>query len=132
MLLYQEYLNELLNWNEGHMRFKLVCEDTKYINIHPVKQGKVKKLVDEILELDKAHCISKIILFGSSIKFSCSSSSDIDLLVLGTFEYFNIPIHTSKYGEVDLLTYNEKEFMELLPTTKLFQKILREGVVLYE
>lgn len=114
------------------IKFKLVCNDLRYINIHPVKQMKVKLLVEQLLNLDSDKKITRIIVFGSAIRFNCSSYSDIDVLVLGHFREFDIPIHTSEYGKVDLLAYNEEEFKELLPTTKLFQKILEEGLVVYE
>lgn len=130
--MYEYYLDQLMKAKPNTVKFNLVCNDSKYIYIHPVKQQKVKGLVDELIALDTKKEITKIIVFGSATTFNCSSYSDIDILVLGTFEEFSLPIHTSRYGKVDLLTYNEDEFNRLLPTTKIFEKILQEGLIVYE
>lgn len=132
MLDYEKQLKRLISSDKKKIKFNNICGDQRYQNIHPVKQLKVKQLVEELIELDINKEITKIIVFGSAISFQCSSYSDIDLLVIGTFDYFRLPIHTSKYGKVDLLAYNEIEFEELLPVTRVFQKALEEGVVLYE
>ena len=46
--------------------------------VHPLMQRRVEKLIHE---LGKDQNIRRLILFGSSLEFRCSNTSDIDLYI---------------------------------------------------
>ncbi len=90
--------------------------------IHPLMQGRIEKLVRE---LEKDPNICRMILFGSSLEFRCSSNSDIDLYI----EKYD-PAQKLRYlpdldCEIDIIT-------NLRADNPLYQKIERTGLLLFE
>lgn len=90
--------------------------------VHPLMQARVEKLL---------HCIRKdvnvrrMVLFGSSLEFRCSSNSDIDLYI-ETFEKERKLQPLPELGcEVDIIT-------NLSPESALYREIVQKGLVLFE
>jgi predicted nucleotidyltransferase len=100
--------------------------------------AEIKKNITPICERER---VKKAILFGSYATGHQSDRSDVDLIFIkDTSERFLDRLHDDLYREVfkamdnhavDLLIYNPKEFMTI-SHRKFFQRVLREGVTLYE
>jgi predicted nucleotidyltransferase len=122
----------LLDQARNDYQFNLIVKDPRFSRIHPVKQQKVYDLLQDLLEEDILHNITDIIIFGSSLTLFCNSYSDIDIVVLGDFEEFDTKLHLYKYGKVDLLGYNRKEFMEQIESNSFFKNVWERGYKIYE
>jgi predicted nucleotidyltransferase len=118
----------LLDQTRNYYNFDLIVKDPKFSRIHPVKQQKTYELVQDLLEEDYKHEITDIIVFGSALTLFCNSYSDIDVVVLGHSEEFNTKLHLYKYGKVDLLGYNKKEFIEQLEDNSFFKNVWERGI----
>lgn len=95
----------------------------RYANrIHPLMQRRVEKL---IRGLEKDQNIRRLVLFGSSLEFRCSSSSDIDLYV----EKYDLEKKLEYLPEIDCET---DIITNLSPDHKLYQEIERTGLLLFE
>lgn len=90
--------------------------------IHPLMQRRVQTL---IRELAKDQNIRKLILFGSSLEFRCSSTSDIDLYI----EKYELGKKIEHLPELDCET---DIITNLPPDNKLYQQIVQTGLILFE
>ncbi|MCI9125332.1 MAG: nucleotidyltransferase domain-containing protein [Eubacterium sp.] len=97
--------------------------DFKHCNrVHPLMQGRVQQLLQE---LKKDGNIRKIVLFGSSLEFRCSSNSDIDLYIEKidcNKPFVKEPVLDC---EVDILA-------DLDHNSRLYRQIDQTGLILYE
>lgn len=113
-------------------RFNNFIGAPNYEYIHPVKQKKVFALTNALLADHLGSSITDIIVFGSSITLFCDSYSDIDMMVLGTFDHFSPQIELYKFGDVDLFGYNREIFLEEIHTNLFYHGIWTKGVRVYE
>lgn len=90
--------------------------------VHPLMQRRVEKLIHE---LSKDQNIRRLILFGSSLEFQCSSTSDIDLYIEKLEPEKKLAYLPELDCETDIIT-------NLPPDNKLYQKIELTGLVLFE
>lgn len=90
--------------------------------VHPLMQSRVEKLLHEF---EKDQNIRRIILFGSSLEFRCSSFSDIDLYVEKYDPGKKMLNYPELDCEIDIIT-------NLQPESKLYQEIERTGLLLFE
>ncbi len=90
--------------------------------VHPLMQRRVEKLIHE---LDKDQNIRRLILFGSSLEFRCSSTSDIDLYI----EKQNPEKKLATFPELDCDT---DIITNLTPENPLYQRIIQTGLILFE
>ena len=95
----------------------------KYANrVHPLMQERVDVLL-KILTEDSN--ISRIVLFGSSLEFRCSSGSDIDLYIEKLDENKKLPPLPELGCEIDIIT-------NLSHDSRLYRQIEKTGLLLYE
>ena len=90
--------------------------------IHPLMQRRVQKILEHFKE-DKN--IKRIVLFGSSLEFRCSSNSDIDIYIE---KYdLNKPLSWEPEldCEVDIIT-------NLDHNSSLYKEIDKKGLLLFE
>lgn len=102
---------------------------------------KISDISTRIEPICKKEGVKKAILFGSYATGHQTERSDVDLIFIkDTEERFLDRLHEDLYREVfvaldnhavDLLIYNPAEFSKLADR-KFFQRILKEGVTLYE
>lgn len=90
--------------------------------VHPLMQGRVEKLL-HVLSGDAN--FRRVVLFGSSLEFWCSSSSDIDLYVEKYDSEKKLEYFPDLDCEVDIVT-------NLSSQNRLYQEIERTGLVLFE
>ena len=90
--------------------------------VHPLKQQEVGEIID-CLKMDDNVCY--IVIFGSSVDFSCNSFSDIDVYVQLNDVEKPLKIKPNVRSEVDYI-YNLDE------NNQLFIEIERTGVLVYE
>lgn len=90
--------------------------------VHPLMQRRVEKLIHEF---SKDRNIQRLILFGSSLEFRCSSDSDIDLYVEKLDSEKKLEYIPELDCETDIIT-------NLSPDSKLYQQITQTGLVLFE
>lgn len=90
--------------------------------VHPLMQGRVEKL---IRELKKDKNIRKLVLYGSSLEFRCSSFSDIDIYIEKYDSEKKLVFLPELDCEIDIIT-------NLRPDSKLYQKIEQTGLLLFE
>lgn len=90
--------------------------------VHPLMQGRVEKLLHA---LAKDSNIRRVVLFGSSLEFRCSSSSDIDLYIEKYDPEKKLQYFPELDCEVDIVT-------NLSPDHRLYREIERTGFVLFE
>lgn len=101
--------------------------------VNPIKREKIKKGMEYIASLNDG-CISKVIVFGSSITGDCTNDSDIDLCFITDTNCKN-SVYADIYGNMeivmddlcDILSYNK-----LNNTGDLKAEIDKKGVVVYE
>lgn len=95
----------------------------KYANrVHPLMQKRVAMLLDA---LRKDSNINRVVLFGSSLEFRCSSYSDIDLYIEKSDTQKKLPPLPDLDCEVDIIT-------NLPPESRLYREIDKTGLLLYE
>ena len=113
-------------------RFNNLVGTPNYEYIHPVKQKLVFDLTRALLAEDVSNSITDIIVFGSSITLFCDSFSDIDMIVLGTFDKFSPTTPLYEFGDVDLFTYNKERFLEEIHSNNFYYQAWSKGVKVYE
>ncbi|MEY8410546.1 nucleotidyltransferase domain-containing protein [Lachnospiraceae bacterium 62-26] len=90
--------------------------------VHPLMQKRVEKLLHEFA---KDQNIRRVVLFGSSLEFRCSSASDIDLYIEKFDTGKKLEYIPELDCEVDIVT-------NLSPGNKLYNEIERTGLLLFE
>lgn len=90
--------------------------------VHPLMQGRVEQL---IYELGRDENIRRVVLFGSSLEFRCSSYSDIDLYI----EKYDPEKRLANLPELDCET---DIITNLPPDNRLYQEIEKTGLLLFE
>ena len=119
-------------------KFNRIVSDDSFLNVnrvHPIKQRQVKKIV-EAAKNDEY--VNKIIIFGSSIRYDCDITSDLDICIDwkedcydkdGVLKPFTRNmrkvIADVTEGNSDLVNY---EYLE----GTLIKEAVMEGVVVYE
>lgn len=90
--------------------------------VHPLMQRRVEKLLHGIArDLN----IRRAILFGSSLEFRCSSTSDIDIYIEKYDPEKKLASLPDIDCELDIIT-------NLRPDNKLYQRIQETGLLLLE
>ena len=116
---------------------KIVSEDS-FLNVnrvHPIKQKQVKQIVEAAR---KDEYVKKIIIFGSSIRYDCDITSDLDICIDWKEDCYD------KNGVLKAFTRNMRKIIsdvtdgnsdvvnyEYLEGT-LIKDAVMEGVVVYE
>lgn len=90
--------------------------------IHPLKQKEVGEIIDCLSQDDN---VKYIVIFGSSVDFSCNSFSDIDVYVQLVNADKPLKCKPNIRSEVDYI-YNLDE------NNQLFIEIEKTGVLVYE
>lgn len=121
------------NWKFNNVVGKDAFLNVEYI--HPLKQQQVEKIVQEA---QKDGAVNRIIVFGSSIRYDCDITSDLDLCIdwyedcydeNGVLKPFTCGmrkfISSITLGKADVVNY------AYLDSTVL-KKSVEEGVVVYE
>lgn len=93
-----------------------------------------KELLEEIIKrITQKVEVEKIIIFGSSVREDGSKKSDIDIALLGVNNLSKIPeLHLELNEELPTLRDIDLVVFDTLKNEKLKQRILSEGVVIYE
>lgn len=90
--------------------------------IHPLMQNRVEKLIQRISQDTN---VRRLIVYGSSLQFRCSSNSDIDLYI-DKYDKDKKLIQLPELDcEVDIIT-------NLSPDSGLYKEIDKTGLVLFE
>lgn len=108
----------------------------KYVNrIHPLKQRIVKEIV-AAAKIDPY--VKRIIIFGSSIRYDCDISSDLDICIDWTEacyddEGFLKPFTRNMRRIIDRLTHGNADVVnyDYLEGTYIYDAV-KKGVVVYE
>ena len=119
-------------------KFNKVVSDDSFLNVnrvHPIKQRQVKKIV-EAAKNDEY--VNKIIIFGSSIRYDCDITSDLDICIDWKEDCYD------NNGVLKAFTHNMRKIVsdvtdgnsdvvnyEYLEGT-LIKDAVMEGVVVYE
>lgn len=90
--------------------------------VHPLMQKRVERL---ICELKKDSNIRKLVLYGSSLEFRCSSFSDIDIYIEKYDSGKKLKFLPELDCEVDIIT-------NLQPDNRLYREIESTGLLLFE
>ena len=131
----EEYLHarKSKNW-----RFKKVVNEDAFMNvnrIHPLKQQLVKEIVSEAR---KENVVKKLIIFGSSIRYDCDITSDLDICIDWMMDCYD------KDGTLLPFTQNMRKFISLESKGRadvvnyaylndtILAEAVRKGVVVYE
>jgi predicted nucleotidyltransferase len=131
----EEYLiaRKSKNW-----KFNRVVADTSFRNvnrIHPIKQKIVKEIVAEAKNDQE---VRKIIIFGSSTRYDCDITSDLDVcidwkndcydengILLPFTRHMRKVISSVTKGQADVVNYDYLE-------GTVVEDAVKEGVVVYE
>ena len=90
--------------------------------IHPLMQKRIQMILNTLIR-DKN--LKRLILFGSSLEFRCSSYSDIDLLA-ETYDHEQRLADIPDVGcDIDIIT-------NLAHTSRLYREIDETGLLLFE
>jgi len=92
-----------------------------------------------VVQVAKVNCAQKAILFGSYARGTATRRSDVDLIFieetsepfLKRLERYLYPLSDHFGGGVETLVYTPSE-LEGIAHRPFIQRVLREGVVLYE
>lgn len=90
--------------------------------VHPLMQRRIEKLFQGLAGDQN---IRRAILFGSSLEFRCSSTSDIDIYIEKYDPEKKMAPLPDMDCEVDIIT-------NLRPDNKLYQRIQKTGLLLLE
>lgn len=90
--------------------------------VHPLMQERVQQVLEQ---LKKDENIQKIVLFGSSLEFRCSSYSDLDLYIEKKNPGIPLKQEPVLDCELDLI-------MDLGHENRLYSEIDRTGLLLFE
>lgn len=131
----EEYLiaRKSKNW-----RFKKIVNEDAFMNVnrvHPLKQELVKNIV---IEAKKENVVKRIIIFGSSIRYDCDITSDLDICIDWMMDCYDekgvlLPftknmrkfISLETKGRADVVNYDYLE-------NTVLEEAVKEGVVVYE
>lgn len=101
--------------------------------INPIKREKIKKGMEYIAKKNDG-CISKVVVFGSSLTENCTDNSDIDLCFFTNTTCKN-PVYADIYGSMEIVM---DDLCDILSYRKLDNygalkaEIDKKGVVIYE
>jgi len=90
------------------------------------------KLITQIRELARRHPIQRVVLFGSRARGDHHAASDIDLAVFPLPDFNSRGLVSSEIDELATLLKIDLVFVEEQTDAVLLDRIIREGVVLYE
>ena len=102
-----------------------VKEGISYPNanrVHPLMQERVERI---LLAARSEGNLKRLVLYGSSLEFRCSSTSDIDLYAESVDPEKPLAFIPDLDCEVDLVTNLSRD-------SRLYREIDRTGLVLYE
>lgn len=131
----EEYLiaRKSKNW-----KFNRVVDDTSFKNvnrIHPLKQNIVKDIV-EVARNDQN--VKKIIIFGSSTRYDCDITSDLDICVDWKVDCYNkegvlLPFTRNMRKAISQITKGRADVVNYgyLGGT-VVENAVKEGIVVYE
>lgn len=90
----------------------------------------IKKIIEKITQKVE---VDKIMIFGSSVRKDGSPKSDIDLAIFGLKEIEKLPVLKEELNE-EIPTLRDIDIVvfEQLTNERLKQRILEEGVIIYE
>lgn len=91
--------------------------------IHPLKQGLV---YDYIKCFDKDENIKSVIIFGSSVEFSCNSNSDLDICIERYDESISFRNYPDSYLEKTDIVYADSL------GERLKKEIETKGIVVFD
>ena len=119
-------------------KFNQIVDKDAFMNvnrIHPIKQNMVKEIVAVAKNDDS---VKRIIIFGSSIRYDCDITSDLDICVEWTKDCYDsdgilMPFTKSlrkvisavTKGKADVVNYGYREGTEV-------EDAVKEGVIVYE
>ena len=131
----EEYLvaRKSKNW-----KFNSVVSPSSFNNvnrIHPIKQKVVKDIVD-VARNDKA--VRRIIIFGSSIRYDCDVTSDLDICIDWTERCYDEdgilkPFTNNMRKSISLITKGHADVVnfDYLDGT-VVEDGVKEGIIVYE
>ena len=90
--------------------------------IHPLMQRRVEQILQAV---SKDPNVRRLVLYGSSLEFRCSSASDIDLYIEKYDPDKKLANFPDLDCEADIIT-------NLSPDNRLYQEIDRTGLLLFE
>lgn len=104
--------------------FEIVIDDLyKNVNhIHPLKQKDILQIVKCAENTDD---IDFVIVFGSAVRFDCSSLSDIDILVKKRTKTYDFILPGNIVSDVDVI-------YEWRADERLLEEIRKTGVFVYK
>ena len=119
-------------------KFNKIVDDSAFLNVnrvHPLKQRLVKEVVD-IAKRD--NYVVKIIIFGSSIRYDCDITSDLDICIEWVEDCYDQngvlkPFTKNMRKSISSLTKGKADVVNYgyLKDTVL-EDAVKEGVVVYE
>ena len=131
----EEYLQKRKSKN---WRFSSVVESDSFLNvnrIHPIKQKYVKSIVQAARNDD---AVKRVIIFGSSIRYDCDVTSDLDICIDWTENCYDeqgvlkpftrnlrSAISSATKGRADVVNYDYLDGTDI-------KNFVLEGVVVYE
>ena len=116
---------------------RVVREDAfMFVNkVHPIKQKIVEKIVEAARKDD---AVKKIIIFGSSIRYDCDITSDLDICIDWAWDCYDSegvlkPFTKKMRQQISLVTFGKADVVnyEYLDDT-VVKKAVEEGIVVYE
>ena len=92
------------------------------------------EITQYILPVINKHPIERVIVFGSYANGTTTSKSDIDLLIdsNGILIGMNFFIFADKLSRLLLIKTDVFELIEIMQPSPLYEKIMKEGVIIYE
>lgn len=122
----------------GNWRFNKVVDGASFnhVNrIHPIKQRVVKDIVDAAR---KDAAVRKIIIFGSSTRYDCDVTSDLDICIDWVEDCYDAdgvlkPFTVNMRKAISVITKGKSDVVNLdyLDGT-VVKDAVKEGVVVYE
>lgn len=119
-------------------KFNRVVEKDAFVNvnrIHPIKQKIVKEIVDAA---NKDREVKRIIIFGSSTRYDCDITSDIDICIDWAQDCYDSegvlkPFTNNLRKTISLLTKGRADVVnfDYIAGTDI-EDAVKEGVVVYE
>ena len=119
-------------------KFNKVVSDDSFLNVnrvHPIKQKQVKKIV-EAARTDEN--VKKIIIFGSSIRYDCDMTSDLDICIDWKEECYDkngvlMPFTRNMRKVISEATNGNSDVVNYVYLEgTLVKDAVMEGVVVYE
>lgn len=92
-----------------------------------------EKLIEQIIEkIISETAVSRIVLFGSTVRDDCRATSDIDIALFGITAEKTYLLKDKLNEELDTLRDVDIVLFGRLKNERLKERILKEGVVIYE